>query len=239
MLLKYVGAWALTASKEFNMLRIARLTLEGVGLLTIVATVVGIIAFFELATLLQYENKPEKADLIFPLAGDMQRVKKAAELYNSGFASKIFLSNEVGQPSLRLTPASYENRQSNLSTPQLNTLVAAGVPLDDVTTFGDNLASTAEEAEALRTFLGDRTATILLVTSPYEGLRAKLIFAQTLPNVRWLIVGSDSERFPERWWRDKAASQTAVAEVTKILYYLVGGVFRGPKASADIHLATH
>jgi len=220
---------------KFKMLRAARITLQGVGLFTIVASIAGFIAFFELANLLQYENRPERADFIFPLAGDAQRLTKAAQLYEEGFASKILLSNEMSQRPL--TVATSSETQSDGSTLHLSTLAAAGVRPGDIMQFGENLASTAEEAEALRAFLGNRTATILVVASPYEALRAKIIFERTLPSVKWLVICADQPRLPEQWWRDKAASLRVVTEVAKIAHYLAGGVFRGPK-STDMRLAT-
>jgi hypothetical protein len=215
-------------------MRIVRRMLEGLGLLTIIGLLIGTVAFLELAALLQYEDKPESADFIFPLAGDQLRLKKSAQLYSSGFAPKIILSNEIGQPTML---ASLEFEQTKSVNFPLNVLAGSGVPVDAVTTFGEDLASTAEEAEALRMFLSGRSATILVVVSPYEGLRAKLIFAQTLPNVRCLIVRSGGELLPQRWWSDKAASQTAVMEVVKILYFLGGGIFRGPKTFAETQVA--
>jgi uncharacterized SAM-binding protein YcdF (DUF218 family) len=217
------------------MLRAVRVTLEGVGLFTIIASIAGFIAFFELANLLQYENRPEKADFIFPLAGNAQRLIKAAQLYDEGFASKILLSDEIKQRPLNV--ATFSEKQSDASALHLNALAASGVSPSDIMQFGENLASTAEEAEALRALLGNRTATILLVASPYEALRAKIIFERTLPSVKWLIICADQPRLPEQWWRDKAASLTVVTEVAKIMYYLAGGVFRGPKSN-DVRLAT-
>lgn len=122
------------------MLRAARITLEGVGLFTIFASIVGFVAFFELANLLQYENRPEKADFIFPLAGDAQRLTKAVQLYNEGFASRILLSNEINQRPL--TVAAFSETQSDASALYLNILAAAGVSPDDIMQFGENLAST-------------------------------------------------------------------------------------------------
>ena len=216
------------------MLRITRWILEGLGLLTVIALLIGTVAFYQLTALLQYEDKAEGADFIFPLAGDLQRLKKSAQLYNTGFAPKIILSSEIRQ---RATLASLSFEPPKSTNLPVDILAASGVPVDAVTTFGEDLASTAEEAEALRMFLSGQSATILVVASPYEGLRTKLIFTRTLPNVRCLIVRSGGELLPQRWWSDKAASQTAVMEVTKILYYLAGGVFRGSKPSSATHVA--
>jgi uncharacterized SAM-binding protein YcdF (DUF218 family) len=207
------------------MLRIARLALECLGLVTISGLLIGTLVFFELASLLQYEDQPDAADFIFPLAGDHQRVIKSAQLYMEGFAPKIILSSEIGQPKMIASLKPAQGASDNLP---INILADEGVPEDAITTFGEDLASTAEEAEALRTFLNGKSATILVVASPFEGLRAKLIFAQTLPNVRCLIVRSGGKLLPRRWWGDKAASQTAVMEVAKIMYFVAGGIFRGP-----------
>ena len=100
------------------MLRIVRLILEGIGLLTVVGAIVGVFVFLNLADLLQREDKPQKADFIFPLAGDFGKLDKAAQLYKQGFAPKIFMSDGYGR----------------------NRLTAAGVPSDAIVAPTPNLA---------------------------------------------------------------------------------------------------
>ena len=180
-----------------------RLILEGIGLLTIVGALFGIFVFLNLAELLQREDKPQKADFIFPLAGNFARLDKAAQLYKEGFAPKIFMSDGYGR----------------------NRLIAARVPVDAIVWPGGITHSTAEEVEVLRSFVGDRPASILVVASPFEALRAKFIFKWTLPRANFLIVCTDSDRIPREWWRDKEAALLAVSEVAKILYFFTGGVF--------------
>ena len=218
------------------MLRLARLVLEGIGLLTIATLIAGSFAFVQLASWLQYEDIPEKADFIFPLSGDGARLMKAGELYRSGYASKILLSNEF-RSHLLTFDVEVSHLQRGPSEFQLNRLLASDVPLGDMQAFGENVLSTAEEAEALRSFLGDRAVTVILVTSPYQARRAKIIFEYHLPRIKWLIVHPDQDRLPSRWWRDKDASLTALTEIAKLTFYLVGGVFRGPKAPPVIHAA--
>ena len=193
------------------MLRLVRLILEGIGLLTLAGTLVGVFVFFNLADLLQREDKPEKADFIFPLAGSFDRLEKAAQLYKQGFAPKIFMSDGYGR----------------------NKLIAARVPMDAIVFPGGTTRSTAEEVEVLRSFIGDRPASILVVASPFEALRARFIFKRTLPRANFLIVCAGNDRLPHEWWRDKAASLLAVSEVAKILYFFAGGVFRQPKDYAS------
>src|SRR6478735_5485855 len=141
------------------MLRLLRLILEGIGLLTIAGVLAGVFVFFNLADLLQREDQPQKADFIFPLAGNFDRVDKAAQLYKQGFAPKIFMSDPYGR----------------------NRLLAARVPIDAIVWPGGNTRSTAEEVEILRSFIGDRPASIVVVASPFEALRARIILKRTLP----------------------------------------------------------
>ena len=84
------------------MVRLTRLILQTTGLLTILALITGIGAFLALGPWLQYQNKPEKADIIFPLGGEGDRLIKAAELYKQGFAPKILLGHARVCPPSRL-----------------------------------------------------------------------------------------------------------------------------------------
>ena len=193
------------------MLRVLRLILDGIGLLTIAGALVGVFVFFNLADILQREDKPQKADFIFPLAGDFNRLEKAAQLYKQGYAPKIFMSDGYGR----------------------NRLIAARVPVDAIVWPGGITRSTAEEVEVLRSFVGDRPASILVVASPFEALRTRIILKRTLPRANFSIVCTDNDRLPREWWRDKAASLLAVSEVAKILYFFTGGVFRQSKDYAS------
>ena len=114
-----------------------------------------------------------------------------------------------------------------------NRLIAARVPVDAIVWPGGITRSTAEEVEVLRSFVGDRPASILVVASPFEALRARFIFKWTLPRANFLIVCTDSDRLPREWWRDKGAALLAVSEVAKILYFFTGGVFRQSKDYAS------
>jgi uncharacterized SAM-binding protein YcdF (DUF218 family) len=101
-----------------------------------------------------------------------------------------------------------------------------GVPSDATGSFGRNLVSTVEEAEALKQFLDDRTGTIILVTAPYQARRAKLIFEALMPTVHWVIVWPPERTLPARWWTDRDAALDAIAEVAKLVYFWGGGAFR-------------
>ena len=70
------------------MFRIVRLILEGIGLLTIVGALFGVFVFLNLAELLQREDKPQKADFIFPLAGNFANSTKLPNFTKRGLRRK-------------------------------------------------------------------------------------------------------------------------------------------------------
>jgi uncharacterized SAM-binding protein YcdF (DUF218 family) len=202
--------------------------LQVTGFLTILVLLVTIGTFIFLTPLLEYQDQPELADYIVPLAGDGERLIKAAELYKQGLAPKILLSNEQIRPLSRS-----EEIAAKIGYPptdplkyRLPLLQHFEVPDRDIELFGHGLSSTVEEAEALKQFLGNPRGTIILVTSPYQARRAKIIFERVIPNVHWIILWPPEERLSDRWWRDKDSALRVVSEVPKLLYYLAGGAFR-------------
>jgi uncharacterized SAM-binding protein YcdF (DUF218 family) len=205
-----------------------RTVLQTIGLLTVLALFGGIFALFLLGPWLQYQDQPERSDYIIPLAGDGHRLIKAAELYREGFAPKILLSNEQVRELTR-----YQKLAIELGYPRpepeafrLQLLERLGVPSSATETFGQGHISTVEEAEALKRFLGDRSGTMILVTSPFQARRAKMIFERVMPQCRWLIVWPPERSLPERWWSDQRAALDTVTEIAKLLYYWAGGAFR-------------
>jgi uncharacterized SAM-binding protein YcdF (DUF218 family) len=203
--------------------------LQITGILTILALLTGIGMFLFLVPWLQYQDQPERADYIVPLAGDWERLIKAAELYRQGLAPKIVLSNDRIRPLSR-----WEDIATKLGHPRLDPLQFRlqllehfEVPQNAIESFGHGHISTVEEAEAFKQFLGDRTGTIILVTSPYQARRAKMIFERLIPRVRWIILWPSEERLSERWWIDQDSALIAVSETAKLLHNWAGGAFRG------------
>jgi uncharacterized SAM-binding protein YcdF (DUF218 family) len=205
-----------------------RCGLQVTGLVTILVMVAGVGAFLFLAPWLQYQDQPERAEYIVPLAGDWERLMKAAELYRQGLAPKILLSNEQIRPLSRVQEVAVKIGYPRIDPLKfrLQLLEYYEVPRDAVESFGHGHISTVEEAEALKQFLGDRTGTVILVTSPYQARRAKMIFERVIPTVRWIILWPPDERLSDRWWSDQDSALRAVGEMTKLSYYWVGGAFR-------------
>jgi uncharacterized SAM-binding protein YcdF (DUF218 family) len=205
-------------------MRTARLVLDAFGILAVLAVLSAFVFFFSVAGWLQYRDEPMVADFILPLAGDPARLTKAAEVYAEGFAPSVLLSNEWHRAvSIAASPTAHVDAADS----RIAHLAALGVPSEQISTYGSSLLSTAEEAEALKTFLGRRKVTVLLVTSPYQARRAKIIFERELPNVHCLIAWPAKDKIRERWWRDKDSAVLVVTEIAKLIHYFTGGVFRG------------
>jgi uncharacterized SAM-binding protein YcdF (DUF218 family) len=151
-----------------------------------------------------------------------------SRLFKQGFAPKALLSNERVLPLNRAEALRVELGYPRIDGERyrLQLLEHLGVPSSATSWFGHGLVLTVEEAEALGQFLDDRTGTIILVTSPYQARRAKLIFEGLMPTVHWVIVWPPEDTLPARWWTDRDAALDAISEVAKLLYFWAGGGFR-------------
>lgn len=207
---------------------LTRSLLAAIGLLTVIALALGVVAVLIMPSLLQVEDEIERADYILPLAGGWHRYMKAAELYKAGFARKILLANaKLGEPS-RFQKLRAEMGVPKISRRELRQRLFAHleVPDEALVTFGDGLISTIEEAEALRDFLKARPARIILVTSAAHSRRAKLIFEDAYREATFMITSPPEQRLARRWWRNQKSAQWVVAESFKLAWYLLGGRFR-------------
>lgn len=167
---------------------------------------------------------PEKAAAILVLGGDPTRALEAADLFQAGYAPKVYISAPVRDPYLRRLDALGITmpREEDITR---RILVMRGVPDAAIDLLGRELLSTAHEARLAQDRLGG-VGVLLVVTSPYHVQRARMIFRRAMPpTVRTLIVGNRHESLPDAWWKDQATSRNVVLELVKTLFYLAGGRF--------------
>jgi uncharacterized SAM-binding protein YcdF (DUF218 family) len=208
-----------------------RIALQATGALTVVAVVTITLTMLVMGQWLQYEPPLEKGDYLLPLAGDDNRLLTAIELYKQGFAPTILLSNAYVPP-----PNRAEKLQGELGHPMVHPyqlrreiLDHFGVPATATIEFGQSHISTAAEAESLRQYLGDRSVKIILVTSPFHARRATITFKSAMPRAQFLVAVTPEYRLSNPWWRDQTSAQLTVSEVTKLIFFWLGGVFRTPR----------
>ena len=143
-------------------------------------------------------SRDNPAAAIVVLGGSYFRPLHAADLHARGVAPLVYVSAPVrGRDAALLesvgaAPPPQEEVYGRL-------LVARGVPAAAIRVFGQGLVSTAEEAGEMARILGPGPGTLVVVTSPYHVLRARLIFRRALPGWRVLVSGSPFEPIPARW----------------------------------------
>jgi hypothetical protein len=205
-----------------------RFILQAIGMATIISVLVGLCLLTFAGQWMTVNEEPIKADYILPLAGDKHRFIKAAELYRSGYAPTILISNAEHIPSSKLDKLKWQMGYPNYSTNQFNTLLLNLLEAQsaNLEPFGDGHISTMEEAEALKKHLNGQSPRILVVTSPYHARRAKMIFDEILPECTIRVTATDEDSFDQKWWKDQKSAQHLVLELAKTMHYMMGGVFR-------------
>ena len=176
-------------------------------------------------------DTPRRVDAIVVLGGSFERTLYAAELYASGNAPRIYLSNPARDASLRMLD------DLGITIPTEREISAAilkrkGVAEKDVLRLPGTMLSTADEAESLgRVFAGQRLA-IMVVTSPYHIRRARMIFEKALAGtqLKAFFIATPHERYRTDWWNDQDSARNTILELAKIIFYLAGGGFRSPTA---------
>lgn len=221
--------------------RFVRAFLQFVGLLTVIGVMLALIALPILPRILQVEDKLEKADYIVPLAGDWHRLIKTAELYKAGLAPKVVLSNARIRPPTRVDRIKEDMGMPDPDPREFRQKLMRhlGVTAEAISEFGNGHISTPEEAEAFREFLerrpsgsgGEKPLSIILVTSPYHTRRARTIFRDTMPDVRFMVTSPPERRLKPQWWRDRDSAVLSVLETFKFAYYLLGGRFQSAEAA--------
>jgi uncharacterized SAM-binding protein YcdF (DUF218 family) len=171
------------------------------------------------------DDTPVRADAILVLGAEPTRALTAADLYQHGFASVVYLS--VPRRERRWVALAQDGIRWPWFEETARVLLHnRGVPDGAIRLLGEDLASTvAEAAEAART-LAPRASTLLVVTSRYHVYRARLIFADALPTTRVLVVASGAEPLPERWWTDQESARNVALELTKLVFYWLGMSFK-------------
>lgn len=166
------------------------------------------------------EDPPQQGDVIVVLAGSLpDRMVRGAELQKEGLAEKILLvrGDDIACPelvtalALKVPDMAELNREIGLQL---------GVPPESILILEGRAGSTWEEALAVRDYLEAHSLrTLLLVTSPYQALRAKKTFARVLGDA-YLVLSLPSPYAPcnpENWWRERSQRRAVLAEYRKLL----------------------
>jgi uncharacterized SAM-binding protein YcdF (DUF218 family) len=164
------------------------------------------------------------ADLIVVFAGDFPwRARHAADLFHRGYGSAIVTTGQWVADELCVLDLRVRSAELNAIT-----LRAAGVPSDRIHVIPSG-RSTAEEAEAVRGLVAERSAhRLIAVTSPYHVWRARWLLRRALADAGVEVQASGAPGpGGDRWWRTKAGLLHIVTETLKIGYQLLPAPLQG------------
>lgn len=198
------------------------------GLIILGSLALLICAYFA-SDLLQSQDKLQKSDAIVVLGGSFYRPFYAAELYQKGYAPKIYCSKPVISKQIEFLRENGIQRNYQWEVFK-EILLHNGIPEKDFVFFGKANVSTVEEAEQLKLTLehenNSKNLRLIIVTSALHTFRAGMIFRDILPDAEIIMASEPYDLPPEKWWTDFISARFIVLETAKIIFYKAGGVFR-------------
>ena len=160
------------------------------------------------------------ADAIVVLGGGIDtRPFAAVEDYKKGLAPKVLVAN------VSLSRAEILGAQPSHTAANRNVLLKLGVPEADIETFGTEVSSTYEEAEALREWaIRVHAKNIIIPIEMFTSRRVRWTlthtFAGTGTSVQIQVITPDSRDYNQsNWWRSHSGLIAFQSEVLKYLYY--------------------
>ena len=174
---------------------------------------------------LKTDNKPVRADAIIVLGGEPLRAFYAADLYRIGYADQVYVSRPRVSRTIQMleeigVPFPHEEELYR------QILEKKGVPERNIHIFGKSSMSTKEEAEVLHSLFSGPKCQLLVVTSPHHVRRAEMIFNDIMEDCQMMVTATPYDSFKEKWWTDKDTAINVITEMSKILFYKLGGSFR-------------
>ena len=163
------------------------------------------------------------ADVIVILSGSnvyRERAQRAAQLYAEGLAPLILLTNDTTRggwsTKLQTNPQFVERAKEEL--------LIRGVPETSILVAPQPVASTYDEASAVRQFVVDRKIqSVLLVTSAFHSRRTLWTFKKVLADTG-VGIGLEFSSVPSTtsslfWWFSPQGWRNVAGEYVKMFYY--------------------
>lgn len=179
-----------------------------------------------LAENLIVEKKLEKADAILVLGGSstyVERTQKAVELYKTGIAPRIFLTDD----GKRAGWSRAEKRNPPYVELARKRLIDGGAAAENIEILQPTVAGTIDEARVLADkSKSENLRAVLIVTSAYHTRRALWTFerafaAANLKTELGIAAASPGEQTPEAkyWWLSRRGWNLVAGEYVKFVVY--------------------
>ncbi len=169
-------------------------------------------------------EKPFPAKFVFVLAGKPIRALEAATIYSQGLVEKVYISDSIEEKSKQIIrKMGIEIPTEKWITRQI--LMKRGVPDINIVEFGNSSMSTVEEAMAIQKLLANKPVKFMVVSSPSHVWRAKIIFSDYFDEHEFGMIANRYEPIPYPWWTQQSTAVNVVLEISKAIYYQIGGRF--------------
>ncbi len=150
---------------------------------------------------------PRHADVVVVLAGDYSgnRIRKAAELVQEGYAPKVLVSGPSGL---------YGEYECDAA---IRFITRQGYPASRFIRFPNDTRSTREEAQAVAAKLRELgLVRVDIVTSDYHTRRARSDYREEAPGIEFSMVAAPTADFtPDGWWKNREGRKTFLIEWLK------------------------
>ena len=169
--------------------------------ITLLAILAGIGLLVSAGIWLIPADKPiEQADVIVVLAGGYERTLYAADLYNQGYAPKVWISRSARE-NISLQLAKLDINLPREEDIHREILLRKKVPVNAIEFFGEGSVSTIEEAHVLRAKISNARLKLIIVTSPAHLRRAGLITSNALRDtgISTQMLPTPYENFDPQW----------------------------------------
>ena len=178
-----------------------------------------------LGSWLVVEDPLAKSDAIIVIGGTMyERQLEAVDLYNEGWAPRIYLFREVidwGELALIERGVPY----TKVVDIQIDAMLQFGVPRDRIVIL-DRAGSTSEEADFVRQLMvSGKWSRVIVVSSKQHTRRVRLVMRRKLSGTGGDVIVRPS-RYDrsnvEEWWSERATLRFTLFETQRLFGYWIG-----------------
>ena len=173
------------------------------------------------------ETAPQKVDAIFVLGGNLlDRPLKAKELYDEGYASKIFtVGGNYSQRELALNNGDTIIDLCDAIVSQ-EFLMGQGVAFEDVQAIPYGTSTKEESEHILNQCLKSKFDSIIVVTDKFHTRRVSNVFIDYFKKegITVILQGCSNREYEEDlWWKSEQGLVMVNNEYLKLVYYMLKG----------------
>jgi len=173
------------------------------------------------------ETPPQKVDAIFVLGGNLlDRPLKAKELYDEGYASKIFtVGGNYSQRELALNNGDTIIDLCDAIVSQ-EFLMGQGVAFEDVQAIPYGTSTKEESEHILNQCLKSKFDSIIVVTDKFHTRRVSNVFIDYFKKegITVILQGCSNREYEEDlWWKSEQGLVMVNNEYLKLVYYMLKG----------------